>query len=270
MWCDDVAYVAHRSSPPRPVVAPRAARTAGNRCAVSVDRIGSGAHGNVFDAVRRPLTAWDSWRRPIVRSRPSAPGASCPTREREKKAEQNLEDRSDHRNSCNVRPRKCVPGLDESRRSTERSSVGVSRVEAPVRCLARSGERASAQPPPRRGDLFKPKLARAQLAVLRPYSGLVGQRLCRHHWVSRAGPAFGEQTKCRIKQATRSQGEAPRPKRQQSPCTGTVCTHHQAKGPQPPGGAPRHLRYASVSTPSPTLTEPTHMTLHAPLSKLQL
>lgn len=59
-----------------------------------------------------PSTSSDSWRRPLFRTHPTAPGPSRPSRAREQKAEQHLEDRSDHQNSCSGKPSNSVWGLD--------------------------------------------------------------------------------------------------------------------------------------------------------------
>ena len=76
-----------------------------------------------LDAARTASTSFDSWRRPLFRTHPNAPGPSRPTREREQKAEQHLEDRLDKRSQCYGECRKTSSGLDAGRRFTEGNSI---------------------------------------------------------------------------------------------------------------------------------------------------
>ena len=64
-----------------------------------------------LDAARRTSTSLDSWRRPLFRTHPGARGPSRPTREREQKAEQHLEDRSDNGSMLNGKPNNSMWGL---------------------------------------------------------------------------------------------------------------------------------------------------------------
>jgi transposase len=82
-------------------------------------RAGRGERGQFLDPARWTSTSWDSWRRPLFRNHPTAPGPSRPTCEREQKAEQHLADRSDNRKSCHGKPRNSMWGLDAGRRFTE-------------------------------------------------------------------------------------------------------------------------------------------------------
>ena len=95
-----------------------------------------------LDAARRTSTSLDSWRRPLFRTHPGAPGPSRPTREREQKAEQHLEDRSDNKGRRTASAEKTPSGLDASRRFTEGNSIGVGRVYGVVADRASTDRRA--------------------------------------------------------------------------------------------------------------------------------